>query len=602
MKNLRAFAPFLVIFSTIAGAQVSSPYELPEAGPIVKNYMSENDPGKKKAIADKMLKECPFRKTNSELETLTTEAVNLQLSANVPNSMFNQCSTQLKSFNDSISRSAELKNKIDQATLTNKTLTAEEQAEIKKEIEITQMAANSFNNLLQLGCEFKNTSSEISNIGFRLINVLDASSMVLLANPAHALVASSAAITGRLVISLSQWLFDRPNQNQLLTKETQDSKRFINDLCLFRTLAYKYDELYVDPFEDPNIALLERQVEKNKATAAANELRQCTSTNLSEPIAGLASFSKELLTIVDTNSTQKQCLNLVSRFNSEGSPKVGNPIKNLAQSYGCPDPGPEASTHVRAYCRSFESIKELCSGDYFEKCEDPEFQKKLNAKFTSLSEILFQSAQETTKQNTPKPKDDDLQRLRIAEQEEKIAIQRYASLQAILEDSPMTHVNSSKSMMSLGRTVLGDRFDVFAKDTFKSIEKNLEEADDILSPLPRRMEKAKKLRSPAEQARAVSDVCTKASQARQQLATVYHSSVGMTDICFVMKGQGIPPLKSQSLNFDNYSSGEKRTLGIFKTESYLSKRCEKISSRVSEELNKVKKMVLKLNELNCRNR
>lgn len=602
MKNLRDIAPILLVLVMAFEVSRSWGYDIPEAGSVVKGHMLETDHVKKKVIEDKMLKECPFKKSNSELETLTSEAVNLQLSANVPNSMFNQCSTQLKSFNDSISRSAELKTKIDQTNLTNKTFTTEEQAQIKKEIEITQMAANSFNNLLQLRCEFKNTSSEISNIGFRLINILDASSMVLLANPAHALIASSAAITGRLVISLSQWLFDRPNHNQLLTKETQDSKRFINDLCLFRTLAYKYDELYVDPFEDPTNALLERQSEKNKAIAAANELRQCTSTSLAEPVAGLASFSKELLTIVDTTSTQKQCLNLVSKFNAEGAPKVGNPIKNLAQSYGCPNPGPEASTHVKAYCRSFDAIKELCAGDYFEKCEDPEFQKKLNAKFTSLSEILFKSAQETTKENTPKPKEDDLQKLKIAEQEEKIAIQRYASLQAILEDSPMTHANSSRAMLSLGRTVLGDRFDEFSKDTFKSIEKNMDEAEDLLSPLNRKMEKAKKLKNAAQQMRTIGEICTKATQARQQLALAYHSSVGMTDICYVMKGKGIPPLKSQSLNFDNYSSDEKRKFGIFKTESYLSTRCDKINSRISEELNKVKRMVLKLNDLGCKAR
>jgi hypothetical protein len=600
MINRKSMISILAILLTINSAksiaQDQNKYMPPEAGPHAKLFENENDPIRKKALSEKLIKECPFRRNNSELDIVITESVNLQLSSNVQDSKYNQCSSQLKYFNESISRTAELKSKLDIANSRTTQMTAEEQASLKKEIEVTQFAANSFNNLLQLGCEFKNGTNDISNLGYRLINIMDIASNVFMANPASSIVASTAALSGRLVVSLSQWIFNQPNDNELLTKEANDSKRFVNDLCLFRTLAYKYDDLYVDPFENPQDELLKRQTFKNEASARVNTLRQCVTPPPNEPLANLTAFSRELISAIDATTNQKQCISLISKFNSPGSIH----LKNLAKTYGCPTPAEKSPLNTIAFCKNFRLLEDFSTGDTFEKCEEDEFQKKVVKKFTTMSEILFQSAQEAARQSAFHVKEDDLQRLRQAEQEERIAIQRYASLQAILEDSPMTHANSAKSMLSLGRTILGKRFDEFAKETIKSTEKNISAASQIINPLVSKMKKAEKISDSELKDQTKKIICTSISQARQQLAISYHSSIGMNDICLLTKGQGIPPLKSKSLSFDNYSSENKKRFGLFKNDRYLTERCIKIDKKIADQLKDIKTATEKIDRLDCK--
>ena len=246
-----AFILIVSFFSANVSSESLESSSLPDKGLQARTYLKETNPDLKKSISEKLMRECPFKKSNSELDLVTNEAINLQLVANTPDSKLNQCATQLQNFNDTINRTAELKTKLDLAQSQSGSLSPEQEVDLKKEIETTQIAANSFNNLLKMGCELKNGTNDISRIGYSLISVLDISAAVLSVNPANALIATSAALSGRLVVSLSKWLFEHPNNNQILTKEASDSRRFINDLCLFRTLAYKYDDLYIDPFEDP---------------------------------------------------------------------------------------------------------------------------------------------------------------------------------------------------------------------------------------------------------------------------------------------------------------------------------------------------------------
>lgn len=555
---------------------------------------------KKSELADKLTRECPFRKDGSELENLGNQAINLQLSANTSDAKLNQCTAQLQNFNESVSRTAELKTKLDLSRTVD--LTPEENAALQEEIKATQVAASAFNNLLQSGCEFKNGSSDIASIGNRFINILDTTAAVVSLNPANMLIATSAAISGRLVVSLSKWLFDHPSGNELLTKETISSKRFINDLCLFRTLAYKYDDLYIDPFEDPNQELLIRQVLKNKAATLTNELRSCTTQAPNDALNQLSSFSKDLASAVDGTVSQRQCLNLVNKYRTSlNNEDKGNHLQKLRMTYGCPMPEENSAPHIKAFCKNQVALNELTSGDIYEQCEDESFQKKIASKFTSLSDIIFQSVQESSKAVIlVSAKPDDLQKLRDAEQNEKIAIQRHASLQAIMEDSPLTHVNSSKSMLALGRTILGDRFDDFTEQTIKASAKNLNGASKIIKGLPNKKIRADRENNPNERFKLQQEVCTLASQARQQLSIGYHSSVGIKDICHIMQVQGIPPLKSKGLNFDNYSSGNKKRFGVFKVETYLSTRCEKMEKQVDKHLDQINIQYKNLAALGCR--
>lgn len=599
MMNIKiAFILMISSFSfNILSESLEAPL-LPDKGMQARTYLNETNPDLKKSIAEKLMRECPFKKLNSELDLVTNEAINLQLVSNTPDAKLNQCATQLQNFNDTINKTAELKTKLDLAQSHSGSLSPEQESELKKEIETTQVAANSFNNLLKMGCEFQNGTNDISRIGYSLISVLDISAAVLSVNPANTLIATSAALSGRLVVSLSKWLFEHPNNNQILTKEASDSRRFINDLCLFRTLAYKYDDLYIDPFKDPKVELLNRQEIKNKASARVSELRQCTTPVPNEALTGLVSFSKELLNISEGSVSQKQCLNLIKKFKESSSNGKGT-LRDLAISFNCPTPSPDQGINAAAYCNNYQAIDKLTSVDIYESCEDEDFQKKLSAKFTNISDIIFQSIQEKSKANTFKASEDDLARLKAAENEERFAIQKYASLQGLLEESPITQANSAKSMISLGRTILGDRFDEFSKQTLKSMNKNMDEAKRNLSPVLKKMSRIQKISRLSDRAKTKDELCTSSKLARQQLGVAYNSGVGLTDVCFFMKGTGNPPLKSENLNFDNYSTDNKKRFGLFTTEAYLSVRCEKAEKQIQKNITAIKEMVVKLNSLDC---
>ncbi len=599
MRTLKLNALFTILLLT--SNLFADPVDLsslPDKGMQARIYLNESNPELKKSISERLMRECPFRRSNSELDLVTTEAINLQLVANTPDAKINQCASQLQNFNDTINKTAELKTKLDLAQSQSNKLSPEQENELKKEIETTQLAANSFNNLLKMGCEFKNGPNDISRIGHSLISVLDVSAAFLSINPANALIATSAALSGRLVVSLSKWLFEHPNNNQILTKEAGDSRRFINDLCLFRTLAYKYDDLYIDPFEDPSSELKNRELIKNKASTRVLEIKQCITPAPNDALTGLTQFSKELLSLSEGQVSQKQCLSLVKKFR-ESTTSGKNQLRELAQTFNCPTPSLEMGIKAIAFCNNFQALENLTSGDIYEKCEEDLFQKKLLAKFTNISDIIFQSIQEGAKQNPSKISDDDLMKLKVAENEERVAILKYASLQGLLEESPLTQANSAKSMMALGRTILGDRFDDFTKQTLKTMTKNMKEAEGNLSPILKQINKFEKISDPIVSMKMKFEICTSSKLVRQQLGVAYNSGIGLSDVCFFMKGEGTPPLKSKNLNFDNYSTDNKKRFGLFSTEAYLSGRCEKAEKLIQKNISSIREMVVKLNSVGC---
>jgi hypothetical protein len=131
------------------------------------------------------------------------------------------------------------------------------------------------------------------------------------------------------------------------------------------------------------------------------------------------------------------------------------------------------------------------------------------------------------------------------------------------------------------------------------MNKNMDEAEGNLSPILRKMKKLEKISNPFEREKTQNELCTSSKLARQQLGVAYNSGIGLSDICFFMKGAGTPPLKSKNLNFDNYSTENKKRFGLFTTEAYLSGRCEKAEKQIQKNITTIREMVSKLNTLGC---
>jgi hypothetical protein len=598
MNYRKSFVYFLLASLTVnttAFTQdfIGTQYKVPRESKILKEYQTEKDPRKKKELEQKLLTECPFKKVDSALDNLTKDALVLQASSSNYNNK-NNCQARLQGFSESIIKTQELQSRV---TSTNsEELTDEDKKTIEDGLRNTQVAATTFNEILRSGCEFKNSTRDISSVGNQIVNLLDAGTTILaFTNPSAAIITAAASISGRLVISLSRWISET-DENQALAREASESGRFVNELCLFRNLAYKYDDLYLDPLTPPDLELLERQVIRNRAVSAAEVMRQCVNKPSNDALVSLTAFSKDLAAAVDGVTSQKQCLALLKKYNTNKTAAGVNHFKDLAASYGCPTPNPGVSENATMFCYAWDSAEKLSSGNIYEKCEDEVFQKTVTKKFTSLAELLFVSVQDKGKV-TPAANKDDLQKLRDLEKDELIANQRYAALEASLKESMMSNVNATKSMLALGRTILGDRFDDFSKATMKDCTDDLNAAENLLAKLSALKKKADKTKDPAEKADRQREVCTKATEARTRLAMAYQSSMGIREICSFMREDGIPPLKSNGLNFDNYSS-ENRRKRFFKT-PYLSERCDGINEKTNKLLDDVEAQTKIVDSLGC---
>jgi hypothetical protein len=166
----------------------------------------------------------------------------------------------------------------------------------------------------------------------------------------------------------------------------------------------------------------------------------------------------------------------------------------------------------------------------------------------------------------------------------------------------MSMLNSSKAMVAVGRTVLGKRFDDFASETLKPNTKNLNATAKIIADLPGKKKKADKTRDPRKAAIQRKEICTLVKQGQQYLFETHHSSLGVNDICTSMSAEGVPPLKSQALNFDNYSTDNKKKFGIFPGMKYISIRCKGLQEKTKTYMAHVRLQSRKLSVLNTENK
>jgi len=551
-------------------------FKLPEESKFLDKYKQEKNPILKRALEDKLIKECPFKRSESGLDALTNDAISLQLVSSSTDTKTKSCQNQINAFSDNMLKTKVLQDKINSSTGT---YTPEDKIAITDGIRNTQLAADSFNNLLQSGCELKNTSGDISNVGNRLINLLEAGATILsVIYPGAALVSAVAITSGRVLVGISTWLFKNSKTDRSIN-EVNDSKRFINDLCLFRNLAYKYNDLYSDPLVDPDIELLSRLVIKNKAVNLANQMRQCTNAPANNTFAKLEIFSKEISAIVEGTASQKQCLLLADKYLSDLKPDVPNPLLELAKLNGCSESNNGASQNSIAYCKAWGNLKIISSGDMYEKCEDKKFQELMASKFTSLGYLIFKSVQENQKKVAPKK--DLLEKLRDLEKEEALATQRYASLEALIQDAPMSQVNTAKSMSLLGNTILGKRFDDFSDITMDSAASNLKQAKKDLKTLLSMKHKSENMEDQNQKMEAEKNICLNEYSFKEKLYIAYNSYIGIKEICDVMKGSGQPPLKSRGFNFDNYSTTK------INSDKNLTRKCEKLSQKITPLINEI---------------
>lgn len=622
MKNVNSLLSALMILQMTGAVASDIPFEVLEENKFITALKKETDPSKKEQITSMLSNKCPFREDNSELGALIPVSINLNTAVNVTDSKKVECQGYVDNINSSIANTQKMQTFLASSESTKLDDAAKEKLEA--DLKTTMAGTSSLHSLLASQCSMSNSSAVVSGSNQVIGAVESGTTALAYVNPVAALIGAGAAATGRLVVGLGDWIFNRPKKDA--GDEVKDSERFISDLCSFRDLTYKYDKLATDPFKkaqeeaskktekDPEAEkkLIARKVDLEIQMAENKDLLVCTQ-NLKSSVDSLQAFSKELAPFIEKPASQKECLNILNKYIDTKNGPNTSPIDVMAIKYGCTSSDEEMQNkRYQSFCKNYAAIEKMAEGDLYEKCEDENFQKQASVKFTSLSDLILRSIEEDTKalipaqekvkslQTSVKSNADELQRLREGDQAIKSSEEKYAALKSTMDINPITNMNTSRAMTFVGRNLLGARFDTFAEKALKSAKTDIEEATDVLEDLVKDKEKIEGKRffsfkkySGKEKEEAQKEICSSAYQVKRQFINGYRSNAGIKDVCDFTKGDGVPPLKSLGVNYDSYSSASSNR------EYNLTNRCKKIDVEVTKNNEEIKKQLNIMSGLGC---
>lgn len=625
MKNANALLSTILILqmsaasaSAVGAAPGDDSFEILEENKLITELKKETDPAKKDILISQLSNKCPFRDEKSEIAALIPISITLNNSVNITDAKSAECQGYVDNINASLANTKKMQAHLDDPEAK---ISDAEKVKLEENLKNTIAGTAGLHTLLASQCSA--SSSVVSNTNQVIGAVEGGSSALAYVNPVAALIGVGAAAVGRLTVGLGGWLFGGKKN---AADDVKDSERFVNDLCAFRDLTYKYDKLATDPFKkDPVEEKKEIDPEKEKKLLARKaalqlelaenkDLISCTQ-QMKSSVDNLQKFSKDLAPFIEKPASQKECLNILNNYADGKSDKPG-PLDVLASRFEClnsdKEEGNSSNKKHQSFCKNYSAIEKMVGQDFYEKCEEENFQKQAILKFTNLSDLILRSIEDDAKAMVPAEEkikgiqaasqstDDELQLLRDGGQENKLSQERYDALKAAADMNPIANMNTSRAMTFVGRNLLGGRFDTFAKKALESAEKDIEEASDVLEDLVNQKDKIEgkkffsfKKYSGAEKVQAQKELCESAFQVKRQLINGYRSNAGIKDICDFTKGDGIPPLKSLGLNYDSYSATASNR------DKNMTNKCKKIDAQVAQNNEVVKKQLTTMSQLGC---
>ena len=472
-------------------------------------------------------------------------------------------------------------------------------------------------NLMQSQCNVENSNAVLS-AGQKLNNDVERFAMALApVLPVPALVGVGFATAGRMVVAAKNWL-KRKGKNST-SASIKDSQRYVSDLCKFRELTYKYDEIVTaknvvkvkDPMAEKN--LIDQRALLVSELAGLEDMITCTQA-VRQNIDSLTDLSNQLAAFLDKPASQQECINILTKYADSKSSNVASPIETLAKNYNCSLPESSQTVKKQMYfCDSYRSIEEMFLGNIYTSCESKDFQEKISAKFISLKDIIMRSVQEDLQAVSPAETrikqirfatskiDDELQQLNEDEQHDKNTSDNLLAAQSVMEMNRANDLNTSKSIVAIGRNILGDRFDAFAKNLLASAASDIKEANaglkNILSDYNKINGTGRSLRkmSDGQKEEEKNRICRDAQLVKKQFVDGYKSGAGLKDICDFTKGDGIPPLVSLGENFDSYSAS------VSNRDKNITSKCNKITQTVTKNNATIRAQINVIFGLGCGN-
>lgn len=557
---------------------------------------------KNKLLKDFRL-ECPFRSKSSPLSDLTQGAIALSLSEKMTGKSREQCQGLIDGFNESMKQTQSIKNQADSLELDDEGMNEVVQLQLDKAIATTA----SLRSLARTQCEFQedNGPSNIAKVGHHVSNVLDTTStMMMLINPFIALGGVAVSAGTRLITSLSQWLFGK-GENEM-AHEAEKAENYIADLCSFRNLAFRFDELIGDPLsgEHPHDAVIKANEEYKKR----KKIRLAERKKLEKQLACLSRVDVKITTFDDLNveverilnaslaqekSPLHQCLNLLTKFKDRKGDLYLS-LSSLANEFKCASDG-DVQNEIKSeneneiqFCRNFDTIKKNANEDYFNLCESKKYQSSVIGSFTKISVILLNEST-VAKRDVIGPIRDKISQLKADGNKDKKKLEEFKVVRALMDTNPISNTSTQKALSNLGRHVLGYRFDAFAKNAIENSEEGLKNSRKVLNEINELVEEFKTGKtgffgtelSEEEKVIKKNKLCDRASQVKRNIGNILNYSAGVRDVCTFMSGNGLPSLLNKDLNFDIYSAD------ISEQENSIGSRCEKIKIKISAQLEEI---------------
>ena len=620
MKNVNSLvATFLILQVGVSSAN-DAPFIFLDENKVITQLNSETDSSKKQQLINSLTNMCPFKEETTQLSGLITlnnaaDATSKNLNPNDP-----ECQALAKNINDGIQAANTATTIAGKAEMN---MNGESQKKITDNLTIAVSTGSALQAFMQSKCNAENSNTVLTRANTLFSNAERASMLLAPITPIPAIAASLFSSVGRIVVGTKGWLSRKPKSNT--PARIMDSQKYISDLCSFRNLTYQYDGIVteISNLSNEKVAIkkdpLAEQRLIDKKTILANELSglgdmvTCTQA-VRQSTDSLTNFSLELAPFLDKEASQKVCINTLTKYVDSKSSTEISPIDTLAKRYNCSlieAEGTQTDRKNISFCKNYQSIEEMSSGDIYEKCEDEKFQKTISAKFISLTDIILRNIQgdlqaiapAVTKiqqlQNASSSIDDELQNLREIEQNEKVVGENQLGLQAVMEMSRTTNLNTSRSITNIGRNILGERFDLFAKSSLDSAAAEIKDASaglkDLISEnnkLDGRRFLSKKL-TEQQKTEAKKEICRSAQQVKKQFIDGYKAGAGVKDICDFTKGDGIPPLVSPGENFDSYSAS------VNNRENNITNKCKKITTTVTSNNNIIRQQMSSIAGLGC---
>ncbi len=270
---------------------------------------------------------CPFSSQNPQAKTLRDQLSNLANQISLGDTKANPHCTQLaQTFQSNSAAFQALSQAMDTDPETGDRIVRERQV-----ADARVNASRALTNVLNAGCSMKD-SRGLLDAGLYLMDAVASGVMVTgFANPANFVVGAGMSAASQLGLAISRWFRNRPKKEIQAIQQQMKGAAFRDQLCLFRNLYYRLDQLDPHGRTDRKQKIVEELAQKNAQIAEMDACVVDADASTSSAVSWFATIKNELegATKPDVPLAQ-QCQRMQALFRSQEAK-----VREAAHAAGC---------------------------------------------------------------------------------------------------------------------------------------------------------------------------------------------------------------------------------------------------------------------------